>query len=267
MGIHPTAVVHPGVELESDDVDIGPFAVVDDGVRLHSGVVVGPHAVITGPTVVGRRTRVGAHAVLGGEPQDLKHDGGPTRLEVGEDNVFREFSTAHRGSSAGRGVTIVGDRNYFMCNSHVAHDCTVGNDCMFANSVAIAGFVEIGDRVVLGGLAGVHQHTRVGRVAMIAAGAICTQDVPPFTLAQGDRARLFGLNIIGMRRAGMDADAIAALQGAWRLLFTQGKPMRTVLSQAREEFGAFPDVQELLEFLHASQRGVAQSAAAEGRTP
>lgn len=265
MGIHPTAVVHPDAELDTG-VDIGPFAVIGKGVQLAEGVVVGAHAVIEGPTTVGARTYVGSHAALGGPPQDLKHDGSPTTLVVGEDNVFREFSTAHRGSSAGRGATVIGDRNFFMCSSHVAHDCIVGSDCMFANSVAIAGFVEVGDRVVLGGLAGVHQHTRIGRVAMVAAGAICTQDVPPFTLAQGDRARLVGLNIIGMKRAGLDPAAIGSLQGAWRLLFTSGLPLRTTLGRVRAEYGVFPEARELVEFMSASQRGVAQAAAVEGRT-
>lgn len=266
MGIHPTAVVDPGAELDPHEVDIGPFAVVGAGVRLSSGVTLHAHAVVTGPTEVGERTVVYSHAVLGGPPQDLKHDGSATRLVIGADNVFREFATAHRGSSAGRGITSIGDRNFFMCSSHVAHDCVVGSDCSFANSVAIGGHSEVGDRAILGGLAGVHQFTRVGRMAMVAGGSICTQDVPPFTLAQGDRARLFGLNIIGLKRAGMDPAELRALQEAWKLLFGSGLPLASSVGRVRESLGAVSVVEELLTFIGASQRGVCQAAAPEGRT-
>jgi UDP-N-acetylglucosamine acyltransferase len=257
--VHPTAVVDPRAEL--GDVEIGPYAVVGPGVTLADGVVVGPHAVVTGPTSIGERTRLDAHAVLGGDPQDLKHGGAPTRLVVGADNVFREFTTAHRGSTGGRGVTIVGDRNYFMANSHVAHDCTVGSDCMFANSTAIGGHVTVQDRVILGGLVGVHQHARIGRLAMVGGGGMCAQDVPPFTLAQGDRARLYGLNVIGLRRAGFDAAVITALKTAWRLLFGAGAPSRTALDKARAECGDVAEAAELIAFIESSERGVCRAGA------
>ena len=247
----------------ADNVDVGPFAVIGPGVILHEGVVVGPHAVVLGPTEVGARTHVGAHAVLGGEPQDLKHDGSATRLVIGADNVFREFVTAHRGSSGGRGITRIGDKNYFMANSHVAHDCIVGNGVTFANSAAIGGHSEVGDGAVLGGLAGLHQHARIGRLAMVGGGAMCTQDVPPFTLAQGDRARLFGLNVVGMKRAGLDAEAIAALRQAWRTLFVSGSTIRAVIGRVKDELGHVAEVRELLGFLESSTRGVCRAAAPE----
>jgi UDP-N-acetylglucosamine acyltransferase len=260
MGVDKTAVVDRSAEI--GDVDIGPYAVVGAGVRLHDGVVLGPHAVVVGATEVGPRTKIDAHVVLGGAPQDLKHDAdAPTQLVIGSDNVFREFSTAHRGSSLGRKVTTIGDRNYFMCNSHVAHDCIVGNDCAFANSVAIAGHVDIGDGVVLGGLAGVHQRARIGRLAMVGAGAMCTQDVPPFTLVQGDRARLFGLNIVGLKRAGLDVTAVSALKTAWRTLFVSGLAMRTAMGKVKDEHGDVPEVLELLAFLETTQRGICRAAA------
>lgn len=258
MGIHKTAVIDKRAEL--GDVEIGPYAVIGAGVILHDGVAVGTHAVIDGPTVVGARTRIGHHVVLGGAPQDAKHDGSATRLEIGADNVFREFATAHRGSSASRGVTRIGDGNFFMCNSHVAHDSIVGNGCMFANSAAIAGHVEVGDGVVFGGLAGVHQYARIGRLAMIGGGAMCAQDVPPFTLAQGDRARLFGLNIVGLKRAGMTPGAVAALKAAWRTLFVSGLAIRAAMNKAREEHPDVPEVVELLTFLEGTSRGVCRAA-------
>lgn len=256
--IHATAVVDPGAVL--GDVEIGPFAVVGPRVKLSDGVVLGPHAVVTGPTIVGPRTVVGAHAVLGGDPQDRKHDRAvETWLKVGSDNVFREFTTAHRGSSDGRKETVIGDRNWFMANSHVAHDCLVGCDTTFANSAAIAGHVEVHDGAVLGGLSAVHQHCRVGRLAMVGGGAMCAQDVPPFTLAQGDRARLYGVNIIGVRRAGLGDETIHALKEAFRLLFTGDVPRKTAIGRVEEAHGAVAEVAELLAFLRESARGVCRS--------
>ena len=256
--VHPTAVVDRHAEL--GDVVVGPYAVVGAGGTLHDGGPLGPHAVGRGPTGIGPRTRLDAHAVLGGDPQDLQHDGSPTKLVVGADNVFREFTTAHRGSSGGRGVTTIGDRNYFMDNSHVGHDGVIGNDCMFANSSAVGGHVTVGDRVVLGGLVGVHQHCRVGRLAMVGGGGMCAQDVPPFTLAQGDRARLFGLNVTGLKRAGIDPAVVSALKQAWRVLFASGAPSRTTLDHARHEVGDVPEVAELIAFIEASERGVCRAA-------
>jgi UDP-N-acetylglucosamine acyltransferase len=258
MAVHETAQIHPDAEL--GDVAIGPFAVIGAGVQLADGVVVGPHAVIEGPCTVGARTHIHAHAVLGGRPQDRKHDPeAPTRLEIGADNVFREFTTAHRGSSAATGLTKIGNDNYFMCNSHVAHDCLVGSGTMFANSVAIGGHVQVGDHAVLGGLAAVHQHARIGRLAMIGGGAMCAQDVPPFTIAQGDRARLHGLNIIGLRRQGLDLDTLTALKEAFRTLFVSELPRRTAMGRTDESLGHVAEVAELLIFLRSSQRGVCRA--------
>lgn len=258
MAIHPTAIIDPSARL--GDVDVGPHAVVGPDVELHDGVVVGAHAVIEANTTVGEGTRLSPHVVLGGPPQDLKHDPRvPTRLVIGRDNVFREFTTAHRGSSALRGITVVGDANVFMANSHVAHDCVVGSGCVFANSAAIAGGVEVGDGAVLGGLSAIHQHARVGRLAMVGGGAMCAQDVPPFTLAQGDRARLHGLNITGLRRAGMDDSTISALKAAWRVLFDSELPRRTAMSRVEETLADHPEVAELLAFLRTSERGVCRA--------
>lgn len=259
MAIHPTAIVDPSAEL--GDVELGPYAIVGPRVRLADGVVLGPHAVVVRDTTVGPRTRIDTHAVLGGDPQDLKHDrDAATRLVVGADNVFREFSSAHRGSSGGRGETIVGDRNYFMANSHVAHDCRVGNDAMFANSAAIAGHVQVDDGAVLGGLCAVHQHARVGRLAMLGGGAMCAQDVPPFSIAQGDRARLYGLNVIGLRRAGLTIDTVGALKEAFRMLFVSDMPRRTAIGMVQQELGGVAEVAELVTFLESSSRGVCRAA-------
>ena len=260
MSIHPTAVIDSRAEL-ADDVEIGPYAVIDAEVRLASGVHVGPHCVVIGPTEIGEGTRLFPHAVLGADPQDKKYRGERSRLVIGAHNVFREFSTANRGTPAGSGTTRIGDHNLFMANSHVAHDCQVGNGCVFANSVALAGHVSVADHAVLGGLAAVHQFTRIGRHAMLGGGAMVAQDVPPFTLAQGDRARLFGLNAVGLRRGGFTLEAIQALRSAYRELFQQGLPLRQALDQVRETYPDVPEVEELVSFIASSERGVCRSAA------
>ena len=258
MSVHETASIDKGAVI--GDVQIGPFAVIGAGVELADGVVVGPHAVVHGNTSVGEGTRIDAHAVLGGDPQDKKHElGAPTKLVIGANNVFREFATAHRGSSASTGLTTIGDDNYFMASSHVAHDCVVGSGCMFANSAAIAGHVKVGDGVILGGLSAVHQYSRIGRLAMVGGGAMCAQDVPPFSIAQGDRARLYGLNITGLRRGGIGSDSIAILKDVWRNLFVSDLPRRTAMSRVREQHGQLDLVVELLTFLETSERGVCRA--------
>lgn len=259
MGIHETAVVHSDATI-ADTAEIGPFAVVGAGVTLAEGVRVGPHCVLEGDTTVGAATHLTAHVALGGAPQDKKHDGSPTRLVIGARNVIREFVTVHRGSSSGRGETRIGDDNYFMANSHIAHDCVVGSGVMLANSAAIAGHCQVGDGAVLGGLAGVHQYVRIGRLAMVGAGAMCAQDVPPFTIAQGDRARLFGLNIVGLRRAGIEPESLRALKTAWRTVFTSGLAMRAGMYQARMAIGDEAAANELLAFLEGAERGVCRAA-------
>ncbi len=257
--IHPTAVVDAAATVHPT-ATVGPYAIIGADVVLGEGVQVGAHAVVSGPTRVGARTVIHPHAVIGGPPQDQKHQGEPTGLEIGEDNVFREFSTANRGTVEGGGLTRIGDRNLFMAYSHVAHDCVVGSDVVMANSVALAGHVQLGDRVVMGGLAAVHQHGRVGRCAMVGGGAMVSQDVPPFTIAQGDRARIFGLNIVGLRRAGMASETVTALKAAYRELFHQGLPLRIALEDLRQSRGHVPAVLELVEFISGSTRGICRSA-------
>lgn len=262
MAIHPSAVVDPGAEL-GPDVEIGPFAVVGPGVILHEGVWIGPQAVISGPTTIGAHTRVFSFAAIGGDPQDLKYRGERSEVVIGARNIFREGCTVNRGTIGGGGVTRIGSDNMFMAGSHVAHDCQVGSHCVFANYAAIAGHVTVDDRAVLGGFSGVHQHSRVGRSAMVSGGAMAALDVPPFTIAQGDRARLFGLNLVGLRRAGMPTSVQQALKQAYREIFHQGQPLRIALEHARETWAEVAEVIELVEFMEKSTRGVCRSVGAE----
>ena len=264
--IHPTAIVEPSVQL-GNDVEIGAFSIVRGRVVLHDRVRVGPPAVVTGHTEIGEDSRIFPFASIGDDPQDLKYRGEPTSLFIGARNTFRESSTVNRGTALGGGCTRIGDDNLFMAGSHVAHDCVVGSHCVFANYAAIAGHVSVADRVALGGFAGVHQHSRVGRCAMVAGGAMSTQDVPPFCIAQGDRARLLGLNVVGLRRAGFPLPVMTALKDAYRDLFQKGMPLRIAAEHVREEYGQdIPEVVELVDFCESSTRGICRSAGADGPT-
>jgi UDP-N-acetylglucosamine acyltransferase len=257
MSIHPTAIVDEAATLE-EGVTLGPYAIIGAGVTLSKGVTVGHHASVTGPTAIGADTQIFPYAAIGGDAQDKKYAGEEAFLTIGERNIFREFATVNRGTHGG--TTAIGNDNLFMAYSHVAHDATIGNHCAFANSANIAGHVFIEDNVVLGGLVGVHQHCRIGRCAMVGGGGMAAQDVPPFTIAQGDRARLFGLNIVGLRRNGFSLEVVNALKGAYRELFHQGLPLRIALEQVREVYAEVPDVVELLSFIEASTRGICRSA-------
>jgi len=264
MSIHPTAIIESGAEL-ADDVEVGPYTVIGAGVQLHTGVKVGSHAVLKGPSVIGEGTRIYHHAVIGEDPQDKKYEGEASRLVIGNNNTFREFTTVHRGTSQGAGETRIGDNNLLMAYAHVAHDCTIGDLCVLANAAQLGGHVEVANGAIIGGLVGVHQHCRIGRSAMLGGGAKAAQDVPPFTIAQGDRARLFGLNIVGLRRAGFGLDTLSGLKGAYRELFHHGHglPLRIALEQVREVYAEVPEVGELVAFIEASTRGICRSAGTE----
>jgi len=261
MSIHPTAIVETGAELAAD-VEVGPFAVIGNGVQLKAGVTVGAHSVLSGPMVVGEKTQIFHHTVLGEAPQDKKYSGESSRLVIGSGNTFREFSTVNRGTGAD-GVTLIGDDNLFMAYAHVAHDCVIGDRCVFANASQLAGHVHVENDVVIGGLVGIHQYARIGRCAMLGGGAKAAQDVPPFTIAQGDRARLYGLNIVGLRRNGFELDVVGGLKSAYRQLFHHGLPLRIALEQVREVYAEVPEVSELVTFIEGSTRGICRSAGTE----
>ena len=252
--IHPTAVVAAGAEL-ADGVVIDPYAVIGPQVVIGPDTWIGPHAVLEGPTTLGARNRVFQFASVGGVPQDLKFRGEPSAVEIGDDNQIREFVTINRGTAAGSMLTRIGSGCLFMTQSHVPHDATVGNNVILANGVALGGHVRVDDYAIVGGLAGVHQFVRLGESSLCAAGAMVSQDVPPFCTVAGDRARLHGLNLIGLQRRGLTEETIRALKRAYRMLFA-ATPRREA---EREVESAFPDIKEvhdLVGFLRASERGV-----------
>ena len=253
--IHPTALVDAGARL-ADDVAIGPYSIVGPDVSLGPGTRIGPHAVITGRTSIGARNRVFQFASVGEIPQDRTYGGEPTSTVLGDDHVVREFVSIHAGTAQDRATTTIGNGNLFLAYTHVAHDCVVGNYTTFSNNAQIAGHVTIGDFVVLGAYAGVHQFCHIGAHAMLAAGAIVLQDVPPYVTAAGYPAKPAGTNSEGLRRRGYSAEDIATVRRAYRTLYRAGLS----LEEARETLGleaqAHPVVAPRVTFLAESRRGI-----------
>ena len=253
--VHPSAAVSPEATL-ADGVTVGPFAVVGPGVVLGKGTSIGAHASIEGPAVFGEGNRVFAHAVLGFEPQDLKYQGEPTQLKVGDHNVFREFATVHRGTVTGHGETVVGSHNYFMAYTHIAHDNVIGSHCVIANCASLAGHVEVGDWVNIGAFSVAHQFVRVGSHAFLGAYSGLRRDALPFCRTDGLMdAKTYGINTIGLRRRGFSEDRIEALQRAYRLLIRSKLNTSQALEKIEEELKGQQDVEELVAFIKGSQRG------------
>ena len=253
--VHPTAVASPLAEL-ADGVRIGPYAVIGPHVRLGRDTWVGSHAVVDGHTTVGERNRIFSFASVGAVPQDLKYRGEPSRLTLGNANIVREYVSLNPGTEAGGMETRIGSGCLFMVSSHVAHDCQLEDSVILANGVALGGHVTVASHAIVGGLAGVHQFVRLGESSLCAAGAMVSKDVPPFCVFAGDRARLFGLNTIGLRRRGLSAAAIQSLRRAYRLLFHGGRSRRDGIARVRALLGDVPEVERLLAFIVESPRGI-----------
>jgi UDP-N-acetylglucosamine acyltransferase len=248
--IHPTAWVASGARL-GINVQVGPFAVIEDEVELGADCEIAAHAVIKRHTRMGARNRVFEHAVIGGEPQDVKFKGHRSSVSIGEGNLIREGATIHRGSTEGS-VTRVGDANFLMAYSHVAHDCSVGNQTIIANGALVAGFVSVGDRAFVSGNVTIHQFARIGRLAMVGGLARISLDCLPFMITEGSPARIRGLNVVGLRRAGFPAGDISALKQALVVL-RSGQLLQQVLAQLDASPSA--PVREVAQFIRASKRG------------
>jgi len=253
--INPTAQVAPEARL-ADDVVVGAFAIVGPEVELGAGTSIGPHAFVTGRTRLGARNRVFQFASVGDVPQDRKYGGEPTRTVLGDDNVVREFVSIHAGTVQDRGETTIGNGNWFLAYTHIAHDCVIGNNVTFSNSVQLAGHVHVGDYATFGGFSGVHQFCRVGAHAMIAAGAIVLQDVPPYVTAAGSPAKPAGTNNEGLRRRGFAAADIARVRRAYRTLYRDGLSLEDAKAALAREAGDAPVIAPLVAFLETSNRGI-----------
>jgi UDP-N-acetylglucosamine acyltransferase len=257
MSIHPTALVDPTARL-GVDVEVGAYAFIGPQVEIGDGALIEHHANIAGHTTLGKGCRLWPYASLGGEPQDLKFQGEETRLQIGDHCQIREFVTMNRGTHHGGGVTRVGGNCFFMSYSHVAHDCQIGDHVVMANSATLAGHVSLGDHVSLGGLTAVHQFTRIGAWCFVGGLSGVAQDLPPFTLCEGNRAKSHGLNIVGLKRAGFAPETLEALKLAYRIIFRSRTPLQQALSQVRGEVPDIPEVRQLLDFIATSERGVAR---------
>jgi len=253
--IHPTALIDPKSEIPTDVV-VGPYALVGAGVVVGEGCRIGAHAVLEGPTYLGPHNVVHAFASIGSPPQDLKYSGEPTTLEIGANNVIREFATFNRGTAGGGGTTRVGSNGLFMAYSHVAHDCIIGDSVVMANGATLAGHVTIEDYAIVGGLVAIHQHVRIGESAILGGGAMVTLDVAPYCMAAGDRARLHGLNLVGLRRRGLSEATIETLRSAYRILFQSGLRLAEAVARLRATFPGSAEVEHLAAFVSRSQRGI-----------
>ena len=253
--IHPTALVDAGARI-ADDVDIGAYTIIGAEVSVGAGTSIGPHAVIAGRTTIGANNRIFQFTSVGEIPQDRKYGGEPTTTMIGDDNVVREFVTIHAGTAQDRGATTIGNGNWFLAYTHVAHDCVVGNFTTFSNNAQIAGHVTIGDWAVLGAYAGVHQFCRIGAHAMLAAGAIVLQDVPPYVTAAGYPAKPAGTNNEGLRRRGFSASDIATVRRAYKTLYRAGLPLETARDALAQAAIDAPLLAPLVAFLAESGRGI-----------
>lgn len=254
--IHKTAVVYPGAKL-SPGVSVGPYSVVDSEAVLGDNVRVGSHCVITGQTTIGRNCKIYTGAVIGSAPQDKKHSADDNVfLNVGENNIIREYVTINSGTADGGGKTVVGGNNLFMAYSHVAHDCIIGNNCVMANAATLGGHVTLEDNAVVGGLSAVHQFVRLGRLSIVGGCSKVVQDVPPFSMCDGHPARVINTNAVGLKRAQIPSETIGLLKKAFKILFHSGLSRPHALEQLVRELPSSAELEHLVFFVKTSQRGL-----------
>lgn len=265
MSIHPTAVIDPKAELDSS-VEVGPYAVIDAGAKIDAGTVVSSHAHISGKTTIGKNNTIGSFTCVGFPPQDLKYHDEETQLVIGDNNHIREFSSIHRGTPGGHGVTTIGSNNLFMAYSHIAHDCIVGNHVIMVNNATLGGHVEVGDRATIGGMSGIHQFVRIGEHAYIGGMSGISLDIPPYVIVAGIRNELQirSINRIGLKRAGFSSEEIRNLNKAFMVIFkTEDLLLQDALAQVMKDFGDCPPVARMVNFFKVSSRNVARVSSDE----
>ncbi|MCG6911976.1 MAG: acyl-ACP--UDP-N-acetylglucosamine O-acyltransferase [Deltaproteobacteria bacterium] len=253
--IHETAIVHPKAELGAN-VEIGAFSVIRENVTIGSDTWVGPHVVIEPFVDIGSDCKIFQYAAIGAPPQSLKYAGEKTWVKIGRGNIVREFVTIHRGTSDGGGVTEIGEENFIMAYSHIAHDCKLGRNIVLSNNATLGGHITIGDYATVGGLVAIHQFVRVGNYAFIGGKSAVVKDIPPYMIAAGDRARLHGLNVVGLKRHGFSRNTLSMLKKAYRLVFRIGLTLNEAIERVAAEVEQVPEVVHLIEFIKSSQRGI-----------
>lgn len=253
--IHKTAIVSPNAEI-GNEVTIGPYSVIGDNVSIGDRTIIGPHAVIEPYVSVGTDCRIFQFAAVGAEPQDLKFDGKESYVIIGNNTVVREFVTIHRGTSDGDGSTAIGDHNFLMAYTHVAHDCKIGNHVVMANNTTLAGHISIGNFATVGGLVAIHQYVNIGEYAFVGGKSAVVKDIPPYVIASGDRARLHGLNRVGLKRLGFSQESLTALKKAYRIIFRYGLTINEAIERVTAQIDPVPEVENLIAFIKASSRGI-----------
>ena len=255
LEIHPTAIIHSQAEI-APGVKVGAYSLIGENVCIGKDTILDSHVVVEGWTAIGERCHLFPFVSLGGPPQALRYRGEPTRLTIGHDNVIREFVTINRGTVEGGGETVLGNGNFIMAYSHIAHDCRIGNQVIMANASTLAGHILIEDFAIVGGLVAIHQFVRVGCYSLIGGASGLPQDVPPYMVAAGNRARLFGLNHVGLKRHHFPEGTTMALKQAYRILFRSHLTLNRAIERVEKEVADFPEVRHLLDFLKSSKRGV-----------
>ena len=256
--IHPAAIIDPKADIR-EGVEVGPFSVIEKGVFIGEGTKIGPHVVIREGTQIGKKCQIFQFASVGEAPQSIGYKGEETLLQMGDQNIIREFVTLHRGTIKGGGKTIIGNGNFFMAYSHVAHDCQIGNQVILANGATLAGHILIEDHAVIGGLSAIHQFCQVGTHAFISGITGVSLDIPPYMLASGSRAKLFGLNTVGLKRHRFSEETLKALKKAYRIIFRSGLALEKAMKGIEEdEISQVPEVEHLLQFIQRSKRGISR---------
>jgi len=253
--IHPTAIVNSHAELDTN-VEVGPYSVIGPKVKIGKGTKIKSHVVIEGNTTFGVENTIFQFATIGSLPQDLKYQGEDSQLIIGSRNTVREFASLNPGTTGGGMITRVGDQNLLMMYSHVAHDCIIGNHNIVANGATLGGHVVVEDYAIVGGLVGIHQFVKVGTGAILGAGSMVSKDIPPYCNATGDRVRLRGLNIEGLKRKKFSREQIDALRKAYRIIFQSGLRIKQALEKVRSEGPLTPEVEHMVRFIESSQRGI-----------
>ena len=255
MNIHPTAIVHPRAKL-ADGVEVGAYSIIGEHVSVGKGTRIESHVLVEGWTTIGERNHIFSFSCIGTPPQDISYKNEETRLVIGNDNVIRESATIHRATIKEDRVTEIGNGNFLMAYSHIAHDCKLGNHIIMANSAGLAGHITIGDYAILGGIVAVHQFVRIGKYSIIGGQSAVSQDIPPYVSAAGNRAKLYGLNLVGLKRRGFSDAAISDLKKAYKIIFRSGLILEEALARGRAELGGSPEAMHLIEFMTGSKRGV-----------
>lgn len=261
MQIHPTALVSKKAKL-AGDISVGPYSIIGDAVTIGAGTKIGAYCVIEGNTTIGSNCEIFTGAVVGSRPQDLKYKGEKVFLDIGDGNIIREYCTFNPGTEE-LARTVVGNDNLFMAYSHIAHDCVIGNNCVIANNGTLAGHVTIEDKAVVGGLVAIHQFVRVGTLSIIGGCSKVVADIPPYSTCDGHPARVYGLNLIGLRRQKVSKDSIGLLDRAFKVLFSEGLLVKHSLEKIEKEIKVTPEISYLINFIKNSKRGLVHSCRKE----